>query len=142
VTVDGVPTAYIYFAAAGENFGENAVSGDPTQPARGSNGTLLSHGWTAYEKAQFLLAMQEYTKILGIAYVETTNSASATFRVITSTSYAYGAYAYPQDPAYGTQRGVMVFNVDNRGWDLDSADPRGHYGRARARRLFLGHHSP
>ncbi|HEX8449934.1 MAG TPA: pre-peptidase C-terminal domain-containing protein, partial [Allosphingosinicella sp.] len=123
VMVDGVPTAYIYFAAAGENFGENAVSGDPTQPASGGNGTLLSYGWTAYEKAQFMLAMQEYTKILGIAYVETANSALATFRVITNSSYAYGAYAYPQDPAYGTQRGIMVFNVDNRGWNPDSDDP-------------------
>ncbi|HEX9946048.1 MAG TPA: M10 family metallopeptidase C-terminal domain-containing protein, partial [Allosphingosinicella sp.] len=123
VMVDGVRTAYIYFALAGENFGENAVGGDPTQPASGSNGTLVSHGWTEYEKAQFMLAMQEYTKILGIHYVETTNSAVATFRVITNSSYAYGAYAYPQDPAFGTQRGIMVFNVDNRGWELDSADP-------------------
>ncbi len=123
VMVDGVPTAYIYFAAAGENFGENARSGDPSQAASGGNGTLVSYGWTEYEKAQFMLAMQEYTKILGIVYVETTNSAEATFRVITNSSYTYGAYAYPQDPAYGTQRGIMVFNVDNRGWDLDSADP-------------------
>jgi Ca2+-binding RTX toxin-like protein len=123
VMVDGVPTAYVYFAAAGENFGENARPGDPSQVASGGNGTLVSHGWTEYEKAQFMLAMQEYTKALGIAYVVTTSPASATFRVITNTSYAYGAYAYPQDPAYGTQRGIMVFNVNNRGWDLDSADP-------------------
>ncbi|MGZ8286741.1 MAG: M10 family metallopeptidase C-terminal domain-containing protein [Allosphingosinicella sp.] len=123
VMVGGVPTAYIYFAAAGENFGENALAGDPSQPAGGGNGTLVSYGWTEYEKAQFMLAMQEYTKILGIAYVETTNSAQATFRVITNSSNTYGAYAYPQDPAYGTQKGIMVFNVDNRGWNLDSADP-------------------
>jgi Ca2+-binding RTX toxin-like protein len=123
VMVGGVPTAYVYFAVAGENFGENARAGDPTQPASGGNGTLVSYGWTAYEKAQFMLAMQEYARILGIAYVETANSAQATFRVITNSSNAYGAYAYPQDPAYGTQKGIMVFNVDNRGWDLDSADP-------------------
>ena len=123
VLVDGVPTAYIYFAAAGENFGENARAGDPTQPAGGGNGTLVSYGWTEYEKGQFMLAMQEYSKILGINYVETANSAQATFRVITNSSNAYGAYAYPQDPAYGTQKGIMVFNVDNRGWNLDSADP-------------------
>ncbi|HYG47042.1 MAG TPA: M10 family metallopeptidase C-terminal domain-containing protein [Allosphingosinicella sp.] len=123
VMVDGVPTAYIYFAVAGENFGENARAGDPTQPAGGGNGTLVSYGWDAYEKAQFMAAMQEYSKILGINYVETANSAEATFRVITNSSLAYGAYAYPQDPTYGTQKGIMVFNVDNRGWNLDSADP-------------------
>ncbi|HEX8308279.1 MAG TPA: M10 family metallopeptidase C-terminal domain-containing protein [Allosphingosinicella sp.] len=123
VMVDGVPTAYIYFAVAGENFGENARAGDPTQLASGGNGTLVSYGWTAYEKTQFLAAMQEYAKILGINYVETANSAQATFRVITNSSLAYGAYAYPQDPAYGTQKGIMVFNVDNRGWDPDSDNP-------------------
>jgi Ca2+-binding RTX toxin-like protein len=121
--VNGVPTVYIYFAVAGQNFGENARAGDPTQPAGGGNGTLVSYGWDPYEKAQFMAAMQEYSKILGINYVETFNSAQATFRVITNSSLAYGAYAYPQDPAYGTQKGIMVFNVDNRGWNLDSADP-------------------
>ncbi|HET9640380.1 MAG TPA: M10 family metallopeptidase C-terminal domain-containing protein [Allosphingosinicella sp.] len=121
--VDGVPTATIYFAAAGENFGENARAGDPSQPASGSNGTLLSYGWDPYEKAQFMLAMQEYTKILGINYVETANPVGATFRVITNSSLAYGAYAYPQAPNYGTQAGIMVFNVDNRGWNLDDANP-------------------
>ncbi|MGZ9062039.1 MAG: hypothetical protein ACXW2K_09015, partial [Allosphingosinicella sp.] len=121
--VNGVPTATIYFAAAGENFGENARAGDPTQPAGGGNGTLVSFGWTQYEKDQLLLAMQEYTKILGISFVETNTPTGATFRVITNSSLAYGAYAYPQDPAYGTQKGIMVFNVDNRGWDLDNPNP-------------------
>jgi serralysin len=121
--VGGVPTAYIYFAVAGENFGENARAGDPTQPASGPNGTLVSFGWDPYEKAQFMAAMLEYTKILGIAYVETSNAAQATFRVITNSSLAYGAYAYAQDPIYGTQKGIMVFNVDNRGWNLDDANP-------------------
>jgi len=123
VLIDGVPTATIYFAAAGENFGENARAGDPTQPAGGGNGTLVSYGWTQYEKDQLLLAMQEYTKILGINFVETASPTGATFRVITNSSLAYGAYAYPQAPNYGTQKGIMVFNVDNRGWNLDSADP-------------------
>jgi serralysin len=123
VMVNGVPTAYIYFAVAGENFGENARAGDPTQPASGPNGTLVSYGWDPYEKAQFLLAMLEYTKITGISYVETPTAAGATFRVITNSSLAYGAYAYAQDPAYGTQKGIMVFNVDNRGWNLDDANP-------------------
>ncbi|HEX9963479.1 MAG TPA: pre-peptidase C-terminal domain-containing protein, partial [Allosphingosinicella sp.] len=123
VMVDGVPTAYVYFAGAGENFGENARAGDPTQPAGGGNGTLVSYGWSPYEKGQFMLAMQEYTKILGIQFLETASSAQATFRVITNSSLAYGAYAYPQDPAYGTQKGIMVFNVDNRGWDPDSDNP-------------------
>jgi serralysin len=121
--VNGVPTATIYFAVAGENFGENARAGDPTQAASGPNGTLVSYGWDPYEKAQFLLAMQEYTKITGIAYVETASPVGATFRVITNSSLAYGAYAYAQDPTYGTQKGIMVFNVDNRGWNLDDPNP-------------------
>jgi len=123
LNVGGVPTVYVYFANAGENFGENARAGDPTQPAGGGNGTLLSYGWNAYEKGQFMAAMEEYTKILGIHYEVTTNSAQAGLRVITNSSLAYGAYAYPQDPAYGTQKGIAVFNVDNRGWNDDSADP-------------------
>ena len=123
VDVGGVPTVYVYFAVAGQNFGENARAGDPTQPGGGGNGTLVSYGWDPYEQAQFMAAMQEYTKILGINYVVTTNAAQAGLRVITNSSLAYGAYAYPQDPAYGTQKGIAVFNVDNRGWNLDSADP-------------------
>ncbi|HST35179.1 MAG TPA: M10 family metallopeptidase C-terminal domain-containing protein, partial [Allosphingosinicella sp.] len=123
VNVSGVQTVYVYFAVAGENFGENARAGDPTQPAGGGNGTLLSYGWNAYEKTQFMAAMLEYTKILGIQYVETSVAAQAGLRVITNSSLAYGAYAYPQDPAYGTQKGIAVFNVDNRGWNDDDANP-------------------
>ena len=62
-------------------------------------------------------ALLEYTKILGINYVETSNEADAEFRLITTTSTQYGAYFYPQDPAFGDAQGIGVFNVNSGGWD-------------------------
>ena len=106
--VDGVPTAYVYFAPAGENFGETADDG--VTP-------MTTYGWTTREMTQVMEAFAEYTKILGINYVVTENADQATFRMMTTTSTLYGAYAYPQDPAYGTQKGIVVFNVNSGGWD-------------------------
>ena len=71
-------------------------------------------------------ALQEFSKILGINYVETTDVNQAEFRLITTTSAQYGAYFYPQDEdAYGTQQGIGAFNIVNRGWNEagPSADP-------------------
>ena len=105
---DGVVT--VYFATPGESFGEFADNGvDP----------LPSFGWNAFEKQQVMTALAEYSKILGFTYVETTNSADADFRLITTTSNQYGAYFYPQDPSYGTQQGIGAFNVDSGAWDFD-----------------------
>ncbi|MDQ8754817.1 M10 family metallopeptidase C-terminal domain-containing protein [Sphingosinicella sp. LHD-64] len=94
-------TATVYFAVAGETFGEPGAS----------------YGWNATEKAAIFNALEEYTKILGINYVETTDSSTATFRLITTTSTQFGAYFYPQDPTYGTQQGIGGFNVNSGGWD-------------------------
>ena len=100
----------VYFAVAGENFGETADNGvDP----------LPSFGWNAYEKQQIFDALQEYSKILGYTYVETTNAADAEFRLITTTSEQFGAYFYPQDPGYGDAQGIGAFNVDSGGWNFD-----------------------
>ncbi len=69
---------------------------------------------------------QEFSKILGINYVETTDVNQAEFRLITTTSAQYGAYFYPQDEAaYGSQQGIGAFNIVNRGWNEagPSADP-------------------
>ena len=67
----------VFFAPAGESYDELADNGiDP----------LPSFGWNAFEKQQVMEALEEYTKIIGINYVETTNEAEAEFRLITTTS--------------------------------------------------------
>ena len=105
---DGV--VKVYFSVEDESFGELADNGvDP----------LPSFGWNAFEKQQVFDALLEFSKILGLTYVETTNSAEADFRLITTTSEQYGAYFYPQDPAFGTQQGIGAFNVDSGGWLFD-----------------------
>ena len=108
VNVNGVPTAYVYFGAAGENFGETGDDG--VTP-------MITLGWNAYEKQQVMKALEEYEKILGVNYEITTDINQATFRLSTTTSTQYGAYFYPQDPAYGTQQGIGVFNVVSGGWN-------------------------
>ncbi|HCK83050.1 MAG TPA: hypothetical protein DHW63_00545 [Hyphomonadaceae bacterium] len=107
VPFDATKTAYVYFAVAGENFGE--TQGD-------SNAPLVSLGWNDYEKAQVMLALEEYEKILGVNYEITTDVTQATFRLITTEDEPYGAYMYPQDPTFGTQQGIAAFNVDSGGW--------------------------
>jgi serralysin len=108
VDVSGVPTAYVYFAVAGESFGELNDAG---------TGPRESFGWSDYEKQQVMLALEQYEHILGVNYEITTDVNQATFRLITTTSTEFGAYFYPQDPGYGTQQGIGAFNVDNLGWD-------------------------
>lgn len=100
----------VYFALPGQSYDELADNGfDP----------LPSFGWNAWEKQQLLDALTEFGKILGVTYAETTNEAEAEFRVITTTSDQYGAYFYPQDPAFGDSQGIGVFNVDSSGWNFD-----------------------
>ena len=112
VMVDGVPTAFVYFAPAGENFGEENLDGTP----------MTTYGWNQREMDAVMLALAQYTPITGINYVITTDVEEATFRMITTaippgTPGAYGAYAYPQAPNYGDQAGIVVFNVNSGGWD-------------------------
>jgi serralysin len=124
-------TVKVYFAVAGESFGELADNG--TDP-------LPSFGWNAFEKQQIFDALQEYTKILGINYVETNVAADAEFRLITTTSEDYGAYFYPQDPAFGSQQGIGAFNVDSGGWNFDQQQSLVQGGFAFAVMLHeLGH---
>uniref|UniRef100_UPI0025488519 pre-peptidase C-terminal domain-containing protein n=1 Tax=Sphingosinicella terrae TaxID=2172047 RepID=UPI0025488519 len=105
---DGILT--VYFAEAGENFGETGDNGvDP----------LPSFGWNAFEQQQVMLALEEYSKILGFEYQVTTDAETADFRLVTTTSEQYGAYFYPQDPTYGTQQGIGAFNVDSGAWTFD-----------------------
>jgi Ca2+-binding RTX toxin-like protein len=107
VLVNGVPTAYVYFGAAGETFGETNANGTP----------LVTSGWTAAQMAAVMNALQnEYTPITGINYVMTTNVAEAEFRMLTVPTATYGARFYPQDPAYGTQEGIGTFNLNSGGF--------------------------
>ena len=112
VLVDDVPTAYVYFAPAGENFGETAPDGSP----------MITYGWTQKEMDAVMLALEQYTPITGINYVITTDADQATFRFLTTANQPgtpgnYGAYAYPQAPEYGDAAGILVFNVNSGGWD-------------------------
>ena len=108
VDVDGVPTAYVYFAPAGENFGE--LADDGVTP-------MTTYGWNQTEIDAVMLALEQYEQILGVNYEITTDSEQATFRLLTTTSTQYGAYFYPQDPIYGDAQGIGVFNVNSGGWD-------------------------
>ena len=109
VDVNGVPTAYVYFAPAGENFGETNDQGGP----------MRTWGWNQTEIDAVMLALEQYEQILGVNYVITTDPEQATFRLLTTRSDLYGAYAYPQDPAFGTQQGILVFNTESGGWSYD-----------------------
>ncbi|WP_375206281.1 M10 family metallopeptidase C-terminal domain-containing protein [Hyphococcus sp.] len=103
VPFDETNTAYVYFGEAGDTFGEPGVS----------------LGWNEYEKEQVMLALEEYEKILGVNYEITEDVNEATFRLFTTESDQFGAYFYPQDPAYGTQQGIGAFNVLSGAWTFD-----------------------
>ncbi|HEY6816676.1 MAG TPA: M10 family metallopeptidase C-terminal domain-containing protein [Croceibacterium sp.] len=110
VTFDASNTAYVYFGDSDENFGQTADDG--VSP-------MVTIDWNAYEKQQVMLALEQYEKILGVNYVITTDVNQATFRLLKTESDDYGAYFFPQDPAYGADQGVGVFNVLSGGWDFD-----------------------
>jgi hypothetical protein len=119
--VGGVPTAYVYFAPAGTNFGE--LADDGVTP-------MTTFGWLPREIAAVMSALGEFEKILGVNYEITNDVNQATFRLMTTSSDNYGAYFYPQDPAYGTQQGIGVFNVDSGGWFLPQSLEKGGFAYA------------
>ena len=117
---DGVgDTAYVYFAPAGENFGETGDDG--VTP-------LVTYGWQQWQIEGVMAALEQYEQILGVNYQITTDPDQATFRLMTSVSALYGAYMYPQDPAYGTQQGIGVFNLASGGFGTrpESLQPGGY----------------
>ena len=122
VLVNGVPTAYVYFGAAGESFGERNANGTP----------LVAAGWTPAQIAAVMTALQtDYTPITGINYVRTMDITQAEFRLQTTPTATYGAYFYPQDPVYGTQEGIGVFNLASGGFGaLPQSLERGGYSYA------------
>jgi serralysin len=110
VTFDASHTAYVYFGDSDENFGQTADDG--VSP-------MVTIDWNAYEKQQVMKALDQYEKILGVNYVITTDESQATFRLLKTESEDYGAYFIPQDPSYGADQGVGVFNVLSGGWSFD-----------------------
>lgn len=94
--------AYVYFAPAGENFGE--FEPDDETP-------MTTFGWEDFQIEGVMRALQEYESILGVRYEITDDPELATFRMLTTENQDYGARFYPQDPAYGTQQGIGTFNL-------------------------------
>ena len=102
--VDGVPTVYIYFGDAGENFG----TGETT------------YGWQQHQIDAIMHALENaYSPLTGFDYVITEDSSQATFRMITVQNSTYGARFYPQDPASGSLQGVGSFNLLSGGFGSD-----------------------
>ncbi|MGF7146820.1 Ca2+-binding RTX toxin-like protein [Sphingomonas zeicaulis] len=117
VDVGGVPTAYVYFAPAGENFGELGDDGNP----------MITYGWQQFQIDGVMKALGEFEEILGVNYVITTDASQATFRLLTTESEEYGAYFYPRDPSYGTQQGIAAFNLLSGGFTLPASLQPGGY---------------
>lgn len=119
--VDGVPTAYVYFAPAGENFGE--VGDDGVTP-------LVTFGWEDFQIEGVMAALEQYEHILGVNYEITEDVDQATFRLLTSESTQYGARFYPQDPAYGDAQGIGTFNLLSGGFTYEPSLQQGGYSYA------------
>lgn len=108
VDVAGTPTAYVYFGDSDVNFGQTADDGSP----------MITFDWNDYEKGQIMDALEEYEKVIGTNYEITTDETQATFRLLKAESQQYGAYFFPQDPSYGADQGVGVFNILSGGWSF------------------------
>ena len=115
--MDGIPTAYVYFAPAGENFGEPADDG--VTP-------MTTYGWTSSDDG-VMRALREYTPITGINYVITTDVDQATFRLLTTINQDIWRALLSAGPGYGTQQGIGVFNLISGGFGTnpDSLLPGG-----------------
>lgn len=115
--VGGQATAYVYFAPAGDGgFGETDSEGNPVE----------TFGWQQFQIDGVMSALAQYTPITGIKYEITNDVSEATFRLITVISQDFGAYFYPQDPAFGTQQGIGAFNLISGGFTLpESLQPGG-----------------
>ena len=51
-------------------------------------------------------ALEEFDQMTGVNYVITNDVNQATFRLSTTITSDYGAYFFPQDPAYGAEQGM------------------------------------
>lgn len=121
VDVDGVPTVYVYFAPAGENFGE--VGDDHITP-------LETFGWRQFQISGVMSALSQYEKVLGLNYEITTDENQATFRLLTFESQLQDTLFYPQDSGFGSRQGIGKFNLLNDGFTQPASMQRGGYGYA------------
>ena len=78
---------------------------------------VTSLGWSDYEIAQTMLALEQYENIINVTTSITDDPTNATFRLVTTTSNQFGAYMYPNDPQFGDNVGIGVFAINNFGWD-------------------------
>ena len=104
--VDGVPTAYVYFAPAGQNFGELADDGKTP---------MTTYGWTDWQMNGVMAALQQYEHIWH-PLRRYQRPKPGDLPPADHDVRLYGAYANPQDPAFGTQQGILVFNLDSGGF--------------------------
>jgi serralysin len=100
----------IYFAAAGESF-----DGETSQ------------GWNAYERAQAMLAFQQYASVCNLTFTATATESEADFRLLTDLSSDTLGYF---NPPGATNEGVGVFSRIGDGWDEGGggALEKGGYG--------------
>jgi serralysin len=122
VTVNGTPTAYVYFAAASEGgFGE--VEADGETP-------ITTYGWEQFQIEGVMRALREYTAITGINYVITDDPEQASFRLVTTINEEYGARFYPRAPDSGELAGVGIFNLASGGFTEEASLEPGGYSYA------------
>ena len=74
-----------------------------------------SQGWSAYEIAQSLLALQQIANVCGVTFQITTVAGDADFALATDFSQDWLGYFNPPDT--GASSGTGVFAVDGYGWD-------------------------
>jgi Ca2+-binding RTX toxin-like protein len=90
----------VYFARAGETFGGSTSS-----------------GWTEYEIAQAMVALEQYENISGLTFSITDASQNATFRLVTLEDAAFLGRMGPPET---TNAGVGEFVLTGFGWDSDA----------------------
>lgn len=100
------PHVTYYFAKAGETFGDDTFGNE-----------LTDTDWSAYQKAQAIAAMGEYTKVSNLTFAEVSNSSQADF-ILTKNflDSANTGRMIPPDPQYGAVQGVGWFNTNPTYW--------------------------
>ena len=98
----------VYFAAAGETFDG-----------------VTSLGWSAYEIDQAMEALQTYADVSTLTFSITANAATATFRLVTTSSTEFLGYFNPPGE---TNAGVGVFATNGTGWNTTGGLEAGGYG--------------
>ncbi|MBU1211300.1 MAG: matrixin family metalloprotease [Alphaproteobacteria bacterium] len=87
--------------------------------------------WNAYEKAQFTVALSQWSKVANLSFVQTADAAAADFYLINvdSSIIGGGILADFEFPSGGRQEGR--FNYEGTGWDFSNTTgglQQGGYG--------------